>query len=381
MPLPPLHADEEAGALRGVPKDVSDQGVDDGREVVLGEGHGGRARGEGALEGPLLLGGEDRPEVEAHGDHLGDVAGLRRARPGPGELRRRQRGARRRDDRVQLAFELPRRLRDPARAGRRAHPVGLQVEGGQRGAQPVREVSDQFAFDGEEVDDPVRHGVERRSGLLQFGRAVRCHPDAEVAGAEGERGALEAPGGAHHPGAEPVGDQHRAAHQADGEQGHHAPRGRDAPGEVGGGHVRLDDRDPLAPQDDGLEVRPAVRGVDGEGLAPPYGPVERLVGGVRAADETAVGQPHGQLVQGAEFRDGLLDVGAPGGEGEHRGEGRGALLGGGGDPVAGLFADEEGERDEERERHHGGDGQGDPGEGTSHGALTSLMPMPRTVWR
>lgn len=102
---------------------------------------------------------------------------------------------------------------------------------------------------------------------------------------------------------------------------------------------------------------------------------------MRGADEAAVGQPDDQLVGGAEFRDGLLDVGAAGGEGEDRREGRGALLGGGGDPVTGLFAHEEGERDEERQRHHGGDGQGDPGEGSSHGALTSLMPIPRTVWR
>src|SRR3712207_7482298 len=38
----------EGGALRGVPEDIADQRIDDGRKVILGEGDGHQSRREGA---------------------------------------------------------------------------------------------------------------------------------------------------------------------------------------------------------------------------------------------------------------------------------------------------------------------------------------------
>ena len=246
----------------------------------------------------------------------------------------------------------------------------------------MREVRDHLPLDGEQLHDPVGHGVERGAGLLQLRRTVRFHPYVEVPRPQGQRGTLQAPGGADDPGAQPVGDQYRAAHQAEREQRHDAPRCPHAPGQIPAGHIRLDDRHPVLGEDDGLEIDPSLGGVERQRLPFAHRALQRLLRRVQRADEPAVREPYGELVVRAQARDRLLHIGGSGGQGEYRRESGRTLFGGGGHPVPGLFAYEQGERDEEGQRDHQRRGQGDPGEGASHeGEATSLIPIPRTVCR
>ena len=104
-PVVALHPYGEGGALRGVPEDVADQRVDDGREIVLREAGPAYAAGvkEGTHSRSCCAASTDQKSsriatTSAISDDLENTVAAR--------LARGKRGPGRRDDRVELGLEL-----------------------------------------------------------------------------------------------------------------------------------------------------------------------------------------------------------------------------------------------------------------------------------
>lgn len=201
------------------------------------------------------------------------------------------------------------------------------MQGGQRGTQPVGQVGDQFALDGEQFGHPVGHGVEGDAGVAQFLGAGGLHPGVQVALTEGVRGLGELLGGPDDLGSEPVGDQHRATDQADREQEHDRPGGLDPAGQFLVGDEVLDDGDPVAGEHHRLQADPSAGNLLGDGLASLLGPFEQFHGGLGVAEALGVGQVDDQVLGRVESGGGFPQCGRIRGEGEDGCEGRGALLG------------------------------------------------------
>lgn len=182
----------------------------------------------------------------------------------------------------------------------------------------MREIRDHFPFDGQQFRDPVGHRVERDTGLHQLRWPVGFHSYVEVTRTQCQRGSRQAAGGTDHPGAQPVGDQYRAAHEAQREQRHDAPRGPHAPGQIDAGHIRLDDRHPVLGEHDRLEIDPSLGSVHGQRLALLDRAFQCLTRRAQRADEFSLREPYGELVPRAEPRDRLLHIRRFRGQGEDR---------------------------------------------------------------
>ncbi len=384
-----VDVDREGRALGGVPEDVAEQRVERGDEFGAGDRDADRTLDARDADPAVLVLGERRPELHALAHHFGGVT----ARAGPGRLGLRLRVPGRPDDGVDLALQLL-DGRTGLLGGRTGAQRGrVEPEHGERGAQPVGEVGGQFPFVGEELDDLVGHRVERDGGRLEFGRPLLGDARAEPALAEVVGGAREPLRGPDHPDAEPVGDGDGADDQGDADPGEDQPGGGDPVGHLALGDEEFDDGDLAAAERGGLEQREAARHLGDGRAAEPAGGGQLLLAGPPGADLQARGagfggrhmdgEPSGGPVLGGG--DGLVELLAVGGDGQHGGEAGGPAFGVGERPVTGHLLDDEPEGYGEGEDDHGGDGERHLDERPSHGwgsrGGSSFTPTPRRVCR
>ena len=354
---------------------VLDQHVDHRGQVRLRDRHPGRLRCRPHLPCAALFLGQRQPEADPFDDDTVEVRGGGRS---TADL-----PARLLDDGAELPLQPCHRLQHPPRLGGVGQRLGLQHQGGDRSAQPVREVRGRLPLARHQMRDAARKMVEGLAHHAEFGRSFRAYAGGQITGTQAGGGRDEPVHRLHDGPPQPLGEEYRG-------QGQH-----DEPRDDG-------------PTDDEQGV-PLTRCLDRHG--DPRGPVV-----------TRMGRHHGHPARPAPRRPGLRACVRPGPQHarcalavdlarphRHDNARLGHLfLGDGGDQrlVTGLVVVHrtghdlrvhlrevvhvgqvavpyvENERRREQQQAHEGAESGQQSEPPPHGGgSTSLIPTPRTVCR
>ena len=193
--------------------DVLDERIEGRNQVALSHRDEDRLFEQLDAHRPALLVGERSPEVEPllHDRH--DVRTRRAAHAPLGLV----------DDVGDGAFEFVERGAQPLSVLLRVDLVDVQPHGGERGAQPVRQVGGIASLQLEHRPDPACQLVEPHADGHDLCRPIRGHPRREVALAELGGRPRQGAHGAHDRARHPVGGEDAEADESHAEQAEDQP--------------------------------------------------------------------------------------------------------------------------------------------------------------
>ncbi len=312
-----------------------------------------------------------------HGRPSSSARALQNVGPLPRD--RREVGGRGHDAVVEGAPRAPDQLGDgrlePRDVGHEAgvaSRLGIEADGGERGAEAVGQVGDALALGRPQLVDAVGQHVQRPGGVGQLGRGAGLGPGVSLAGGQRPGRARQLGGVAGHRAGQAVGNDDRRGHQHDGDPRKRQPGRAHPVVQQPVGDRGPDDRHTAVTRHDrGVERERSVDLLaEGPTLVP--GELERRVlGGTGVANHRAIGQPHGDAPVGTGA--GAVDGGGDQlrrdrGKGEGRGQRCHVTLGRGDGAVPGDRPHERPERQREGDDDEAGGGQHHEHDAAAHGA-------------